>query len=201
MKCGNVQSMKHRIRRRLFSLGASMILATLAAPAFAQMATAPPAVPPIYKYPVGSPQQRSMDTFLDGHPSIASDLQRHPGLVDNKEYMEHHPELREYFTKHPLVGKEFREHPQQFMTRQRRYDSRERGMAPPPYNNEERAERLHREQAERERRQELRHEHHEKVEERAENAQRRRLETREQHLHQQQEKVDQRLKNLGHDSD
>jgi hypothetical protein len=71
-------------------------------------------------------QLASFDWFLDNHPDIRRELMRHPGLVDNREYLEHHPELRGFLEKHPELREHLQEHPREFMEREARYEHAER---------------------------------------------------------------------------
>jgi hypothetical protein len=62
------------------------------------------------------------DHYLDRHPEVARQLQRHPGLVDDPRYVAKHPGLREYLTTHPVARAEWKSHPYSYMTREDRYD-------------------------------------------------------------------------------
>jgi len=66
------------------------------------------------------------DWFLDSHPDIRRELMRHPGLVDNREYLEHHPALRGFLEKHPDLRADLQQHPREFMEREARYEHAER---------------------------------------------------------------------------
>jgi len=62
------------------------------------------------------------DWFLDSHPDIRRELMHRPGLVDNREYLEHHPALRVFLERHPEVRAELQGHPREFMEREARYE-------------------------------------------------------------------------------
>jgi len=63
-----------------------------------------------------------MDRFLDRHPETAEQLRKDPSLINNREFVEHHPALQEYLEKHPGVREEFSERPNAFMREEERYD-------------------------------------------------------------------------------
>jgi hypothetical protein len=62
------------------------------------------------------------DHYLDRHPEVAEQLQRHPGLVDDPRYVANHPGLHEYLAAHPVARAEWKSHPYRYMTREDRYD-------------------------------------------------------------------------------
>lgn len=68
---------------------------------------------------------RNMDAFLDSHPEIAEQLRKNPALVDDKDFVSHHPELKEFLANHPGVREEFRENPNGFMRQEEGFDRRE----------------------------------------------------------------------------
>ena len=73
-----------------------------------------------------TPQEvASFDGFLDQHPQIERDLRAHPGLVDDRAYLQQHPELRDYLHDHPAVRQDLRQHSQRFMKRERQWERRE----------------------------------------------------------------------------
>jgi hypothetical protein len=67
----------------------------------------------------------NMDRFMDSHPEIAEQLHKNPSLVDNKEFVEHHPELKQFLAGHPGVREEYRENPNAFMRQEQRFDQRQ----------------------------------------------------------------------------
>jgi hypothetical protein len=60
--------------------------------------------------------------YLDRHPLVARQVDQNPKLIDNPEYMEHHPELREFLRNHPYARAEWKSHPYRFERREDRYD-------------------------------------------------------------------------------
>ncbi len=70
-------------------------------------------------------QLARFDWFLDGHPNIRRDLMARPGLVNNHEYIEHHPALRIFLERHPDLRAELQDHPREFMDREARFESKE----------------------------------------------------------------------------
>jgi hypothetical protein len=73
-----------------------------------------------------NPQVANFDDFLDNHRGIDQQLTHDPRLIDNPDYMEHHPELRDYLSRHPEVRAEIKSHPNWFMHRERIYGHHER---------------------------------------------------------------------------
>src|SRR6266568_5437028 len=53
--------------------------------------------------------------FLGSHSSIAQELSKDPGLVDNEDYQKRHPELQQYLKAHPGVQQQLKQNPQMFM--------------------------------------------------------------------------------------
>jgi hypothetical protein len=49
------------------------------------------------------------DVFAENHPSIAADLQKHPSLVHDPDYMRRHPGLVAYLRSTPLARMELDE--------------------------------------------------------------------------------------------
>ncbi len=60
--------------------------------------------------------------FFDSHPNLSKRLAADPTLIDNKQFVDHHPELHSYLETHPNVRAEFRNHPYKFMHREAQYD-------------------------------------------------------------------------------
>jgi hypothetical protein len=96
-----------------------------------QAATAPP--PPGQK-PVrlDRAQIARWDGFLDSHPDIARQLNKHPRLADNPKYLSAHPELREFLANHPNIHRALQEHPKAVMNHVHRYERTEKGEHPHP---------------------------------------------------------------------
>jgi phage-related protein len=66
----------------------------------------------------------NMDAFLDSHPEIAEQLRKNPSLVNNKDFVTHHPALQEFLKTHPETGEELRENPSAFMAQEQHFDQR-----------------------------------------------------------------------------
>ncbi len=64
----------------------------------------------------------NFDQYLDSHPKVARELVQNPQLVNNEEFLEHHPGLRGFLANHPGVRDEIHESPGQFMYREGRYE-------------------------------------------------------------------------------
>jgi hypothetical protein len=116
----------------------ALLAGALALPAFAQVGTAPPNLPPPPINPVhhGNPEQayekhhpyaRHFGEYLEKHPGIQDDLQRDPSLVRDPAYLKAHPDLQAYFAKHPGVAEAYRAHPGQFIKRVNRTEGEGRG--------------------------------------------------------------------------
>jgi hypothetical protein len=65
---------------------------------------------------------QEMDHFLDKHKSIEKDLQKHPTLANDPDYLKHHKSLENFLSKNPQVGTELRQNPSAFMQRQERLE-------------------------------------------------------------------------------
>src|SRR5580700_334659 len=67
----------------------------------------------------------NLDRFMDTHPEIAEQLRKDPSLVNNKDFVSHHPALQEFLQSHSGVAQELRENPNGFMGQEQRFDQRE----------------------------------------------------------------------------
>ena len=67
-------------------------------------------------------QLADFDIFLDKHPEVASQLQKDPSLMDNREFVEGHPALQQFLRDHPNIREEIKENPNAFMRREDRYE-------------------------------------------------------------------------------
>ncbi|MGA9980859.1 MAG: hypothetical protein WBQ08_19720 [Candidatus Sulfotelmatobacter sp.] len=71
-----------------------------------------------------------MDQFLDKHPEVAEQLEKDPSLIDNREFIEHHPELKEFLAEHPELRQAFKDNSNEFMHREERFDASEGARDP-----------------------------------------------------------------------
>jgi len=78
------------------------------------------AIPAAAQY-VTPGELNNFNAFLNGHPNIASQLRRNPGLVDNAGYLQEHPELHSYLADHDQLRRAVQDHPGQFMYSGGRY--------------------------------------------------------------------------------
>ncbi|MGB0062397.1 hypothetical protein [Candidatus Binatus sp.] len=62
------------------------------------------------------------DHYMDSHPEVAQQLEKDPGLVDNRAYVDSHPGLHEYLHNHPVARRDWRSHPYRYMASENRYD-------------------------------------------------------------------------------
>ena len=71
------------------------------------------------------------DQFLNTHRETAEQLRKDPSLVDNQDFLQHHPALQTYLQEHPELRQQLKQDPNAFMqqeARYSRYDNREGGM-------------------------------------------------------------------------
>ncbi len=101
------------MKRRMMILSAAALTFAMAGPVMAQ-------VNPDH---VTEPGIANADSgFFDSHPNLSKRLASDPTLIDNKQFVDHHPELHSYLETHPNVRAEFRNHPYKFMHREEKYD-------------------------------------------------------------------------------
>jgi len=50
-------------------------------------------------------------SFMIKHPSVSTDLQNNPQLVNDRKYLDKHEEVKEFLKKHPTVKQEIAAHP------------------------------------------------------------------------------------------
>ena len=62
--------------------------------------------------------------FLQSHPEISEALRRDSSLIDDWDFVHHHPELRNYLQDHPQMAGQFRYNPDLFMGQVVRFDQR-----------------------------------------------------------------------------
>jgi hypothetical protein len=55
-----------------------------------------------YNPDISRTEVANLDHYLDRHPEVAQQLQQHPGLVDNRQYVASHPGLHAYLATHPV---------------------------------------------------------------------------------------------------
>jgi hypothetical protein len=70
-------------------------------------------------------QLRSFNYFLQHNEDIANDLWRRPELVDHPGYVEHHPALRAWMDRHREAAEALRSNPDEFMERERHFQTYE----------------------------------------------------------------------------
>ena len=63
--------------------------------------------------------------FMQKHPSVSSDLQANPQLVNDRKYLGKHEEVRKFLRQHPAVQREISEHPRRVFGRYYIDDRRE----------------------------------------------------------------------------
>jgi hypothetical protein len=62
------------------------------------------------------------DQFLDTHRETAEQLRKDPSLVDNQEFVQHHPALQTYLQDHPELRQQLKQDPNAFMQQEARYN-------------------------------------------------------------------------------
>ncbi len=50
-------------------------------------------------------------SFMLQHPSVSTDLQENPQLVNNRKYLDKHEEVKKFLKQHPAVKQEIAQHP------------------------------------------------------------------------------------------
>lgn len=78
-----------------------MLAGMLASAAFPARAGAQEAAKPIANF----------ERFLDNHQQLASELAKNPKLLNDPEFISHHPPLQHFLDGHPAVRKQILEHP------------------------------------------------------------------------------------------
>jgi hypothetical protein len=63
--------------------------------------------------------------FMRKHPSVSTDLQANPQLVNDRKYLNKHEEVRDFLRKHPTVRDEIAQHPRRVFGRYYIDDRRE----------------------------------------------------------------------------
>ena len=59
--------------------------------------------------------------YFDSHPEVSRALRKDPSLIDNQQFVDHHPGLHEYLHSHPNVRNKFKSHPNEFIHHEERY--------------------------------------------------------------------------------
>lgn len=60
-------------------------------------------------------EMNSFEGYLNAHPNTARELQQNPNLIDDPQWMHHHPGLETYMGGHPNVRASIHENPSAFM--------------------------------------------------------------------------------------
>ena len=55
--------------------------------------------------------------FMSKHPSVSTDLQANPQLVNDRKYLDKHEEVKKFLKQHPAVKQEIAEHPRRVFGR------------------------------------------------------------------------------------
>jgi hypothetical protein len=101
------------MKRSATMLYAAIFVGLLASPALAQV-----------NRDITPGEVANFDQYLDSHPKVARELVSNPQLVNNEEFLEHHPGLRGFLANHPGVREEIHESPGQFLYREGKYEWR-----------------------------------------------------------------------------
>jgi hypothetical protein len=64
-------------------------------------------------------------SFMIKHPSVSTDLQKNPQLVNDRKYLDKHEEVKKFLKQHPAVKQEIAEHPRRVFGRYYIDDRRE----------------------------------------------------------------------------
>jgi phage-related protein len=65
----------------------------------------------------------SFHDFLEGHGTIARDLEKNPSLASNSGYLQDHIELQAYLSAHPQASEQLHENPQTFINSSESFDA------------------------------------------------------------------------------
>jgi hypothetical protein len=63
--------------------------------------------------------------FMQKHPSVSTDLQVNPQLVNDRKYLDKHEEVKKFLRQHPAVQQEIAQHPRRVFGRYYIDDRRE----------------------------------------------------------------------------
>jgi hypothetical protein len=66
-----------------------------------------------------------LDRFLDGHPEIAEQVRKDPSLLNNRDFVDHHPALQSFMQGQPGLRDEARNNPGGLISRQDDVDRRD----------------------------------------------------------------------------
>lgn len=55
--------------------------------------------------------------FMRKHPSVSTDLQANPELVNNRKYLDKHEDVKKFLRQHPTVRQEIAQHPRRVFGR------------------------------------------------------------------------------------
>jgi hypothetical protein len=65
---------------------------------------------------------REFHVFLRHHPQVANELQRNPGLADNRRYLDRHDDLRDFLRSRPRLRREIVERPRRVLANRYAWD-------------------------------------------------------------------------------
>lgn len=71
----------------------------------------------------------AMDRYFDQHPEVLEQLRANPWLLDNRDFLEHHPEIATYLRNHPEFAEFVHRNPRAFMDQERWFERHEGGEA------------------------------------------------------------------------
>jgi len=75
---------------------------------------------------ISQSELRNWDSYLDQHKDVRADLSKNPNLVDDPSYLAKHPHLKAFLEEHPNTRQQLKAHPEQFMNREKSYESTEK---------------------------------------------------------------------------
>jgi hypothetical protein len=67
----------------------------------------------------------NFNQFLDSHPETADQVRKDPSLVNNRDFLQHHPALQTYLQDHPAVRQQIKADPNAFLRQESRYEHRD----------------------------------------------------------------------------
>jgi len=99
-------SNRKRTKATITALAAALLVGALSSAAMAQ----------------NNPVANFDQGYLDEHPQVAQQLSANPNLVDDPQYMEHHPGLQKYLASHPGVRNDIKQNPGGFMNNETQFN-------------------------------------------------------------------------------
>lgn len=75
---------------------------------------------------ISQAELRNWDGYIDKHKDVQADLSKNPNLIDDPAYLAKHPHLKAFLEQHPNTREQLKAHPEQFLSREKSYESHEK---------------------------------------------------------------------------